>query len=153
VNLWRITPKPAALDKACTGTRLYGGRWNPAGYPALYAGTTIELCALEKLAHALEVQQPELALVMVQVPDDPALFLKPAVPDLPAQWAAVPVRASSQEFGRRWLAAAKQLVLLLPSAIIQESTVAMINPAHPAYDQVHLNFVRDFSFDPRLRRG
>jgi RES domain-containing protein len=150
VIVWRITSAYQALDKSCAGTRQYGGRWNPPGYPALYAAATIELCALEKYVHILGEPPAPLVLVAVELPDEVDLIRRTSIHELPADWAAVPVNAASQEFGRIWLAGAKQLVILLPSAIIPEATVAMINPAHPAYGRVALSYVRAFTFDPRL---
>jgi RES domain-containing protein len=38
----------------------------------------------------------------------------------------------------------------VPSTIIREATNFVINPAHPAYQQVKLEIVRTFSFDPRM---
>jgi hypothetical protein len=43
-------------------------------------------------------------------------------------------------------------MLLLPSAIITESTNAMIKPRHPAYDEVKLDIVRDFRFDASMMK-
>lgn len=152
MRLWRITTRKWALDTACQGARLYGGRWNPIGTPALYAGSTIELCALEKFVHLGSAAHPPLVLVALDLPDDPGLQVRPALTDLPHDWAALPVPASSQLYGRRWLDAAAHLVLLVPSAIIPESTNAVINPLHAAYRDVRLDIVREFSFDVRMFR-
>lgn len=150
MRLWRITTRKWALDTACEGARLHGGRWNPIGHGALYAGTTIEICALEKFVHLGLVPHPPLVLVAVDVPDDAALYFQPDLKDLPAAWSELPVSAQAQAFGRTWLEPARTLVMLVPSAIIPESTNAVINPAHPAFAQVRLTIVRDFSFDARM---
>lgn len=150
MKLWRITTRKWALDKRCDGARLYGGRWNPPGYPVMYAGTTIEICALEKFVHLADAAHPPLVLVSITVPDDEALCARPGVAELPADWAELPAPGSAQEFGRRWLDEAGQLLMFLPSAIIPESSNAMINPRHPAYAEVKLEIVRDFSFDARM---
>jgi hypothetical protein len=34
------------------GARRFGQRWNPPGYPAIYAGTSFALCLIEVLVHA-----------------------------------------------------------------------------------------------------
>ena len=96
------------------------------------------------------VPHPPLVLVAVDVPDDAALYFQPDLKDLPAAWSDLPVSAQAQAFGRTWLDAARELVLLVPSAIIPETTNAILNPAHPAYKQVRLAIVRDFSFDARM---
>jgi len=153
LKLWRITTRKWALDKLCDGARLYGGRWNPIGYPVMYAGTTIEICALEKFVHLAGSAHPPLVLVYVDVPDDAALVFQPPLKELPKDWSDLPAPASTQEFGRHWLESASHLVMLMPSAIIPESLNAVINPAHPAYRDVRLEIVREFSFDGRMFKG
>jgi RES domain-containing protein len=148
LRLWRITTRKWALDRLCDGARLYGGRWNPSGYPVMYGGSTIEICALEKFVHLAGASHPPLVLVAVDVPD--ALFIRPALADLPIGWADLPASNGAQEFGRHWLQSSNELVMLVPSAIIPESTNALINPAHPAYARVELTIVRDFTFDARM---
>jgi RES domain-containing protein len=150
VRLWRIAARQWALDTLCEGTRAYGGRWNPAGLPAMYAGTTIEICALGKFVHLAGIAPPALVLVSIDAPDDPELLLEPSMSALPRDWAELPAPASTQAFGRNWLMSAQQLVLLLPSAIIPEARTAMINPLHPRYREIRLKIVRDFSFDARM---
>jgi RES domain-containing protein len=150
LRLWRIVSAKHALDKTCAGVRSTGGRWNPIGYPALYTGTTVEICALERFVHTRREQSAPLVLVSADAPYCDDLFHRPAISELPADWAALPVAAGSQEFGRAWLQEARQLVLLLPSAIVPEATIALINPAHAAYSQVKLKKVRPFAFDARM---
>jgi RES domain-containing protein len=152
LRLWRITTRKWALDTACEGARLHGGRWNPIGHAALYAGATIEICALEKFVHLGTAPHPPLVLVAVDLPDDAALILRPEIATLPPAWSDLPVSAQAQAFGRQWLDAGRQLVLLVPSAIIPESTNALINPAHPAYREMQLTIVREFTFDARMFR-
>lgn len=150
MRLWRITTKKWALDKLCDGARSHGGRWNPIGYPVMYAGTTIEICALEKFVHLAGSAHPPLVLVSIEVPDDEDLFFRPQLADLPKDWADLPVPASTQEFGRKWIEPVSQLVMFLPSAIIPESTNAVINPRHPSYRDVKPKIVREFTFDARM---
>ena len=116
----------------------------------MYAGTTIEICALEKFVHLAGAPPPPLVLVAIDVPADAALALQPAPADLPAGWADMPVSEAAQHFGRRWLAAARHLMLLVPSVIIPEATNVVINPAHPAYREIRLEVWRDFHFDARM---
>lgn len=148
--LWRIASAKWALDKLCEGARAYGGRWNPAGFPAMYAGTTVEICALEKFVHLAGAAYPPLQLVAIEIPDDHSLIHRPSISALPKDWSELPTSAGAQEFGRQWLASAAQLTMLVPSAIVPESTNAVINPLHPAYKDVTLKVVRDFTFDTRM---
>ena len=116
----------------------------------MYAGTTIEICALEKFVHLAGAPPPPLVLVAIDVPDEAALALRPATADLPAGCADMPVSESAQQFGQRWLAATRQLMLLVPSVIIPEATNVVINPAHAAYRRIRLEIVREFHFDARM---
>src|SRR3989338_8971000 len=112
MQLWRVASEKWALDRTGDGGRLYGGRWNPVGFPVLYAGTTVEICVLEKYVHLSDVQHPRLFLVSIQIPDDFELYYRPELRRLPTQWAALPFAAASQEFGKKWLKSCKQLVML-----------------------------------------
>lgn len=138
------------MDTLCEGARLYGGRWNPVAFPVMYAGATIEICALEKFVHLAGSAHPPLVLVAIDVPDDPALAFHPEITALPADWADLPAPASTQEFGRRWIESARDLVLFVPSAIIPESRNAVLNPRHKAYGDIRLQIVREFTFDARM---
>ncbi|MEO8408631.1 MAG: RES family NAD+ phosphorylase [Oxalobacteraceae bacterium] len=153
MRFWRITTAKWALDKLCDGTRVNGGRWNPIGFPVLYAGSTIEISALEKFIHLAGVVHPALKLVSVDVPDDPALVFRPQRADFPADWSELPVSTGAQNFGREWIDLASHLVMLVPSAVIPEAMNAVINPAHPEYRNVKLEIVRNFTFDGRMFKG
>lgn len=119
----------------------------------MYAGTTIEICALEKFVHLAGVIAPPLVLVAIDVPDDAALVHVPAIEDLPAGWSDLPISAPAQEYGRSWIVAAAHLVLLVPSVVVPEARNAVINPQHPAYGKIELNVVREFTFDSRMSSG
>lgn len=150
MRAWRIASRKWALDTLCEGARIHGGRWNPPGYPAMVTGTTIELCALEKFVHLAGLNPPPLVLVAIDVPDDERLITRVNPSDLPVGWADLPTSAGAQEYGRAWLEAAGQLMLLVPSAIIPEALNRVINPAHPAYKKIRLQIVREFDFDVRM---
>ncbi len=150
MRLWRIAAAKWALDRSCEGARREGGRWNPAGVPAMYAGTTPVICALEKFVHLDGVAHPPLKLVGIDIPDDDGLVQAPALKDLPRNWAELPVPVSTQQFGGKWLSQASHLVMLVPSAVMPEAQNAVINPAHPAYKDVRLTIIRDFTFDARM---
>jgi RES domain-containing protein len=118
--------------------------------PAMYAGTTVELCALEKFVGLDGTQSIPLCVVAIEVPDDEALFYRPTIASLPADWSDLPLPDSTQQFGRSWLRAAEHLLMLVPSVIVPEATNAVINPAHPAFAAVTLRVLRPFSFDARM---
>lgn len=119
----------------------------------MYAGATIEICALEKFVHLAGSPHPPLVLVAIDVPDDPGLVYRPLMAELPADWADLPAPASTQDFGRRWVGSTRSLLMFVPSAIIPESVNVVINPRHPAYRDIRLEIVRAFTFDARMFRA
>jgi RES domain-containing protein len=149
VRLWRISQRKFALDKSCAGAAQFGGRWNPIGAPALYCGSSIALCSLEKFVHIGSAPLPPLVLVAIDIPDD-SMLDKPAIGDLPAGWVTMPTSAAAQKFGGTWLAEGRKLGLVVPSAIVPEETNVVLNPQHPDYADVRLSIVRPFSFDDRM---
>ena len=98
----------------------------------MYAGTTIEICALEKFVHLAGVVHPPMVLVSIEVPDQETLIIQPPLAALPQDWADLPASASTQEFGRQWLESAGHLLMLLPSAIIPESRNGILISSPPS---------------------
>lgn len=138
-----------ALDKLCAGAVQYGGRWNPIGMPALYCGTSIAICSLEKLVHVGAGAFPPLVLVAVDIPDDTLLYA-PDLAQLPNGWNAMPTSGAAQAFGRAWLEGGTELGMKVPSVIVPEESNVILNPRHPDYGRVELQIVRPFTFDGRI---
>lgn len=127
------------------GAALFGGRWNPAGMPAIYAAGAISLAMLERL-----VQRSNLARMLIAeafVPDD--LPVADLLHDPPANWRAL----DSQEAvaaGGAWLVGRTTAVLRVPSAIVPREANYMVNPAHPDAARIVVGAVRPLVWDPRL---
>ena len=117
--------------------------------PALYCGTSIAICVLEKFVHVSRTPLPPLALVAVDVPDHHRLY-EPGTAALPAGWDDLPTSVAAQVFGRAWLALRANLAMKVPSAIVNEEANVVINPLHPDYGDVELSIVRPFTFDSRM---
>jgi RES domain-containing protein len=149
MRLWRLTKAAYALDRVCIGTAFRGGRWNPIGLPALYAASSMALCALETFVHLGSAKHPPLVLVAVDVPDG-SVILEPSLAQLPLGWDSMPTSSSAQAFGGRWLSEGTQMALRVPSVIVPEETIVMLNPRHSDFQKVGLSIVRRFTFDPRM---
>jgi RES domain-containing protein len=151
VNAYRIADRAWALDATGTGAALHGARWNEMRVPALYAGLSVEIAALEKLVHTAGRTAANLVLVHLRLPDDPAFYVEPDPSTLPANWDVIPPGPQSARYGTVWLEAGAQLGLIVPSAILPEARNIMINPRHVAINEVKLTVMREFAFDSRLR--
>ena len=141
-TLWRIARRPYALDRVGAGARDSGGRWHAVG-------RTIGIAALEKFVHLAGVVPPDLVLVRVAVPDG-ASSETPALADLPADWNALRHGPLSVQFGTRWARQKRSLVLYVPSAIIPEEAVGVLNPNHPEFAGVRMGVEREFRYDLRM---
>ena len=131
------------------GARLYGGRWNAAGIPAVYFAESRALAALEILVHA-----PREALVlnwMVIEVEIPEAWIDTPSPDLlPDHWRNQPSSDSARDFGSKWLRERKNFALRVPSVIVPEEHGILANPLHPHMRQLKTGDPRTFTFDPRL---
>lgn len=56
------------------GGLLEGGRWYQLGQPVIYAGLTVEIAALEKLANTGIHFPVDMVLVAIHMPDDLGLY-------------------------------------------------------------------------------
>lgn len=150
---WRIALEEVALDRSCEGAKKSGGHWHHPGVGALYTATTAELGVLEKFVHS-EGEEDSLVLVAIDLPDAPGLGWDVPANMLPRGWNEMPASTSAAAFGSAFLQRGSHLYMKVPSTIIREATNLVINPCHPAFDDVKLSIVRSFSFDPRMfRRG
>jgi RES domain-containing protein len=130
------------------GAAIRGGRWNPKSIEAIYAAGSPSLAALEILVH-FAVLPVGYGITIIDIPD--ALVEVVADNDLPADWEALAPRASTQSFGRRWVAAQRSAVLSVPSAIMPAERNYVINPKHPDFAEIVFSASQPFRFDPRLK--
>jgi RES domain-containing protein len=155
--LWRIaaeTRQYRADDLSGGGAAKNPGRWNEAGQAVLYAAPTIAIAVLETAAHIDDTGLP-LNRYLVRIDMPPRMWrsrkeLDPA--SLPPAWSAIPAGASSAQVGSAWLKAAESAILLVPSVIVPEERVALMNPAHPDASKLKATVVRPFEYNKLVRR-
>ena len=147
---WRIARAKFALDRSGAGGLADGGRWHAQGVPVIYAGLSVEICAMEKLAHTGHILPPDLMLVALSLPDDMALYETADCAALPG-WEATPPGAVSFEYGTTFLRSLRALGLIVPSAIVPEARNIVLNPLHPRFAEAGFELLRPFVFDQRLR--
>jgi RES domain-containing protein len=71
---YRLAARAYADDFSGTGAKLFGGRWNPVGYPCIYASSNLSLALLEKYVHAeFRENMERLSLLRINIPDDDSL--------------------------------------------------------------------------------
>ena len=133
---WFRLVDEAFLDSAMTGegARLYGGRWNSPGVAMVYAAQSLSLAMLELLVHLeaeIVLRGHWRYLELAVAPE--AIRTCESWVEVPADYAVLPVPASTRAIGDRWVAEAVSVGLSVPSAITPGERNLLLNPAHPDY--------------------
>lgn len=145
MRLYRVARAKFATDLSGEGARLYGGRWTPPGYPAIYTSEHPALAAWENAVH-FGLQEPvaplDFRLIELVVPVEASANILD-VPSMPHDLESV---------GRDWLEnrANDLLMMRVPSAVIPLSWNIIINPRHPDAGQITATDPGAFVFDVRL---
>lgn len=140
--VYRICCAPhSALDGE--GARLFGGRWNSPGLPAIYTSSHLSLAALELLVHLNFDNLPaDLVWLKIEVPETDSMETFPA--------SSAPSEKESFRFGDAWLSSGRSLALVVPSAVISVERNLILNPRHPQMSLVKTVELAPFQFDKRL---
>ena len=147
---WRIVKERHANDAwDGEGARLYGGRWNSPGVPAVYASESRALATLEVLA-GLQTNSPLPAYVLIPAEFDDSLVLEVELKEVPADWRTHPPPPSTQQLGDVWIGEGRSAVLRVPSALVPKESNYVLNPRHPDFSAIRIGEAEPISIDPRL---
>lgn len=154
--LWRIATKTkpySADDLSGAGAAKNPGRWNAATEPVIYCAPTLAMAVLETAAHIDDSGLPlNKFVVQIQAPDAVwAQREEAAVAVLPATWNAIPAGGGSGKFGSDWLASLRTPILVLPSVIVPEELIVLINPRHRAATGITAKTLRRFEHNQLFR--
>lgn len=150
MRVFRISAARWIRDLSGEGARLYGGRWNRKGTPALYTAGNRALAAVEYLVHMDFPRVPkDTAIAALELPEGCAVEAV-GIEALPPDWPTYPGPIELQDIGTRWLKGGASLALRVPSAVVRGEFNYVLNPVHPDMARVRLLDVEDFLYDPRL---
>jgi RES domain-containing protein len=149
VTIWRIARKThAAFDGE--SARLYGSRWTPRGFLAVFTSATLSLAVLERFVHTDPDVEPT-DLVAIEVAIKPNIDIESvAVSDLPSNWREYPAPVVLASIGERWQREARTAILSIPSVVIPRERNFILNPAHVDFAKLAVASPETFSFDPRM---
>jgi RES domain-containing protein len=146
--LYRLVNCVYADDLSGNGARLYGGRWNSEGKAMVYLASSRSLAVLEALAHLSPTNMPDdFCMMTVEVPDD---FEEVDVATLPPDWQEYPEIQTLKQTGNDFLKNKRNLLLKVPSALVNEEYNYLMNPLHAKAVSVKVVSKKPFSFDERL---
>ncbi|WP_428330527.1 RES family NAD+ phosphorylase [Mucilaginibacter sp.] len=147
--LYRIVKCSYANDLSGTGARLYGGRWNSEGKPALYLASSCALAVLEVLVHLPPLLIPnDYCLVEIEVPGDSITTI--ALEHLPPNWQDISPPVALKYIGDAFLKQKDHLLMKVPSTIVPMEYNYLLNVQHKATKKVKVLKTQPFNFDERL---
>jgi RES domain-containing protein len=146
--LYRLTNGGFIKDLSGNGSKLYGGRWNSVGFNAIYTTENISLAILEILVHVNKYKRPlDYHLIYIEIPEK----ISTAIIDKEKLKRAWKTDISYSQFiGDEFLKSSNELLLKVPSAIVDEENNFIINPKHPDIAKVKITTSKIFEFDERL---
>ena len=122
-SAWRIEKRKWASDSFNgIGASLEGGRWNSAGVPVVYVSEHLAMAAQERFVHLPRPLPRNSSYVMFGLRFRSAKVTRLRLADLPDDWRAEPVPASTQKLGDAWVLLGKTAILAVPSALYPEET-------------------------------
>jgi RES domain-containing protein len=156
VKLWRIAAETrdyAAIDLTGAGAAKHPGRWNDYKEAVVYCAPTIAMAVLETAAHIDASGLPlNRYLVEIEVADVTwARREEVDIANLPRTWAAIPAGRASLKIGSDWLASLRSPILMVPSVIVPEEWVSLINPRHPDAAAITAKVARPFEYNRLFR--
>lgn len=151
LTVWRITTA-RFVTSAFTGegARLYGGRWNPKGYPIVYTAESRSLALLEMLVQD-DPLRANYVLVPAHIPDElPITTIQ--TQELPEDWRNLSMRDRLQTIGKDWLTSMRSAILSVPSAVLPAERNYLINPIHPDFQKIMFGTLESLQTDIRLHK-
>ena len=148
MKVFRISYCKYITDLSGIGAARAGGRWNSEGVYVLYTASTASLAMLETLAHLKSMPVTGLCITCLEVPDEASVIIDEL--DLPSDWNTYPAPVVLQRIGDRHLKSNRFLSVQLPSALLSEDKVILLNPNHPEFKRVKVVYTRPLAIDKRL---
>ena len=147
---WRIV-KAARVADAFSGEGAHraGGRWNHPGTAMVYTAGSLALAALEVLVH---LDGPQLLQSYVQIPVEfsGSLCRSLDLDSLPDNWSDNPAPDWTRSAGAEWVSSHESVVLAVPSAVVPDEFVYLLNPRHNEFSALRKGEPASFHFVPRL---
>lgn len=149
LTVWRIkTARFVTSAFTGEGARLYGGRWNPKGYPIVYTAESRSLALLEMLVQD-DPLRANYVLVPAHIPNDLSITTI-QTQELPEDWRNLSTRDALQTIGKDWLTSMRSAILSVPSAVLPAERNYLINPNHPDVQNIMLGSPESLQTDMRL---
>ena len=136
------------------GAARNAGRWNPVGIKMVYCAESLALAVLEIRVH-LAIARPKERFIGIKVQLAAPAIEYPDPSSLPPDWRQTPETSttdnSARRFGARWISERRSVAIQLPSAVIPNESIYLLNPEHPDFaGAVQITGTVSVSLDDRL---
>nr|WP_294894305.1 RES family NAD+ phosphorylase [uncultured Pedobacter sp.] len=149
MELYRLGACHFAGNLSGEGAKIYGGRWNSEGVPAIYFASSRALAVLEVLVHLPTGLLPRNFCMATF--ETSVAFTEFNAEELPDKWQSYPFLKRTQVLGNQFFKENKSMLLKVPSAIVQGDFNYIANPLHPDIKKLKFLDKVSFSFDDRLQ--
>jgi RES domain-containing protein len=152
MRLWRVSNH---ADLSGDGGRRADGRWHERGHPAVYLAEHAALALLEVLVH-LEIDPEDIPsryqLLTAEVPDTVAVeqLAEAELAARMANWRHAP--DETRKLTWSWLSERRTALLRVPSVIVPAAYNYLLNPLHPAAEEITILARQTVQYDARLFR-
>lgn len=147
--LYRIVKCSYANDLSGAGARLFGGRWNRGGKPALYMASSCSLAVLEVLFHLPPLMVPDdYCLLEIEVPANSITGIE--IEKLPSDWKDISPPFALKYVWDNFLRKQAYLLMKIPSSIVPMEYNYLLNVQPPAINRIKVLRKQPFNFNERL---
>ena len=150
--VFRLAKATYGADLSGKGAESTGGRWNSKGVAMVYTSSSRALCTAELAVHLpLGLIPTGYQLTTFEIPDK---FINDIISNqnLPDNWNSFPYIRATQLIGNAFIKSKKELILKVPSAVVEGDYNYLINPFHPGISEIKTISSEPFRFDERLFR-
>ncbi|MDP4264006.1 MAG: RES domain-containing protein [Bacteroidota bacterium] len=148
--LYRVVRHKYLYDLSGNGSKLFGGRWNSPGIPALYTSASKSLAVLESLTNTPPaILQNDFSILILEITGK-ILADEFQEKDLPKNWKVYPAPVNLAKMGDKWLLARRRLLLKVPSVVIPSEYNFIINPLHKDRKRVKIIAAERLELDTRV---
>ena len=147
-KVYRISKCVHIDDLKGTGAAAYAGRWHSKGTYILYTANSPSLALLESVVHMAAIPLLDYCMICLEIPSEK--IVKVEIKDLPTNWYTNPAPGVLGAIGDNFIRKNEYLGLEIPSAIMAEETNILLNPNHPDFLKVKVNYRRTIPIDKRF---
>lgn len=153
MELFRISKREFSNPDGMGGI-FYPGRWHVAGFRVAYAAQSRSLARLEYLVHInhISLLANNFVITTLYIPNEITVENADETSLIP-DWKDFRNYRVTQAIGTKFLKEGKNLLLKVPSAIVQKEYNYLINPAHDSMRECKVLDISSFSFDKRLLKS